>query len=66
MALQASDVDIHQVDQSEGLKILDQAARHYLDMGGEEFLEAWDSGRFDDEPDRPEVMRVAMLIPFAR
>lgn len=50
----------------EGRALLDEAARRYLGMSGAEFLMAWDSGKFQDDPDRPEVMRVAMLIPFGR
>ena len=43
---------------------VDRAARRYLGMSGEEFTRAWKAGEFDDNPDRPEVMRVAMLIWF--
>lgn len=47
-------------------ELLDRRARHYLQMSGDEFLRAWDAGEFDDAPDRPEVMRVAMLLPLGR
>lgn len=57
--------DIQFLDKDEGMALLDRQARRYLDMSGEEFLRAWESGEFDDDPDRPEVIRVAMLIPFA-
>lgn len=57
---------IHDVSAEEGRAILDRAARHYLGMSGEEFAVAWNAGHFDDDPDRPEVMRVVMLLPFAR
>ncbi len=68
MALPAdvSGVTINEVSAEEGRAIFDQAARRYLGMSGEEFIKAWNAGKFDDDPDRPEVMRVAMLLPFAR
>ena len=37
---------IHEVTDEEGRAILDNAARHYLHMSGEEFLKAWKEGRF--------------------
>ena len=44
----------------------DRAARRYLGMGGEEFITAWDAGRFDVDPDRPELIRVSLLRPVGR
>lgn len=52
--------------QEEAREMFDQQARRELNMSGEEFLRAWNAGEFDDDPDRPEVMRVVMLLPFAR
>lgn len=68
MALSADipGVTINEVSAEEGHAILDRAARHYLGMSADEFVDAWNSGKFDDDPDRPEVMRVVMLLPFAR
>jgi hypothetical protein len=63
---QGSDVRVQEVSAKEGREIVDRAARRHLNMSGEEFLKAWDAGAFDDDPDRPEVMSVAMLLPFAR
>jgi hypothetical protein len=58
--------DIHQVSDAEGLAILDNAARHYLNMSGEEFLRAWKEGRFQNGAGSdPGVTYVSMLIPFA-
>lgn len=51
---------------AEGRAMLDAAARRHLRMSGDEFLRKWDAGEFADDPDRPEVLEVAMLIPFAR
>ena len=43
----------------------DQAARENLGMSGQEFVRKWEAGEIDN-PDRPEVMRVYMLLPWAR
>lgn len=55
-----------ELSDDEALDLLDRRARHYLHMTGREFIEAWDAGKFKDDADRPEVMRVAVLIPFGR
>lgn len=57
---------IRELTPQEGKELLDRAARRYLQISSDEFLERWESGDYDDDPDRPEVMRVAMLIPFGR
>lgn len=50
---------------SEGIEILDQQARKYLGMSGEEFLRRYEAGELDDDDYDFNVMRVSMLIPFA-
>lgn len=57
---------IKELTREEGWGLLDKQARRYLDMSAEEFIEAWEAGQFDADPDRPEVMHVAMLLPFVR
>ncbi len=59
--------DVHEVTEAEGRAILDNAARHYLNMSGEEFLRAWKEGRFSENGacTDPDVAWVSMLIPFA-
>ena len=47
----------------EGEKLLDKQARRYLGMSGKEFVRRWNAKQIKD-PDRPEVMQVAFLIPF--
>jgi hypothetical protein len=47
-------------------ELLDRAARRYLNMSAEEFITAWDAGKFDDDPDQPDVMYVAMLLPLVQ
>ncbi len=50
----------------EGWQLFDNAARFYLNISGEEFIRRWDEGYYDEDPDQPEVMSLAMLLPFAR
>ncbi len=59
------DPEIHEVSDAEGRAILDNAARHYLDMSGEEFLRAWKEGRFPNGACDSSVAYVSMLIPLA-
>lgn len=48
----------------QGWEMFDQSARRDLGMSGEEFLRAWDAGELD--PEIPEVMDMAFIIPFVR
>jgi hypothetical protein len=57
---------IRELTREEGRALLDREARRYLDMSAEEFIRAWEAGKFDDDPDRPDVMYVAMLLPLAQ
>jgi hypothetical protein len=51
------------LSKQEGEKLLDRQARRYLRMSGKEFVRRWKAKKIKD-PDRPEVMRVAFLLPF--
>lgn len=57
-------VQFDYVSPKRGRAILDREARRYLNMSGAEFRVAYREGRIED-PDRSEVVRVAMLLPFA-
>lgn len=48
----------------QGRELFDNAARYYLEISGDEFIRRWDSGYYDDDPEK--VMGVAILLPFAR
>jgi hypothetical protein len=52
------------VSRDEGVAILDRQARKYLHMSGDEFAQRYRAGTIED-PDRSEVLRVAMLLPLA-
>jgi len=42
----------------------DDEARRLVGMDGEEFVRAWEAGEFDDNPDRPGVMELVIILPF--
>ena len=65
-AKQTHGVGIEKATPKEGKAILDAAAKRSLKMSGEAFVAKWDSGGFNGDSDRPEVVRVAILLPFAR
>ena len=50
----------------ESRSLFDRQVRLALDMSGDEFLRKWDAGEFGEDTDRPEIMRLALLIPFGR
>jgi hypothetical protein len=60
---ESADVEYLTVEQ--GWALLDKHAQRYLQMSRREFVERWDRGEIED-PDRPEVNRVSMLLPFVR
>jgi hypothetical protein len=50
----------------EAYALFDREARRYLGMSGQEFIVAWESGKFDENPDQSDVMYVAMLLPLVK
>ena len=53
----------------EARAIFEEQARTTMGMSGDEFIRRWDAGEFDaiaDDPDHREIMRLVMLINFAR
>jgi len=61
----SEDAGLQELTAEEGWALLEEHARRYLNLSAEEFLRRWDANEFEN-PDRPEVLRVAMTIPFAR
>lgn len=57
---------VRELSREQGVALLDRQTRRALGMSAEEFIRAWQAGRFDDDPDQPELMRLAALIPFAQ
>lgn len=56
--------EIREVTGEEAWAILEAAAQRELGISAKDFLGAWEAGKFDDDTERPSVMRVAMLLPF--
>ena len=52
--------------QDEAYALLDREAQRYLHMSAQDFILAWENGKFDDDPDQPDVMYVAMLLPLVQ
>lgn len=52
------------ISPARGKRLLDRQARRYLKMSGSEFRARYRAGEIP-APDRSEVIRVAMLLPFA-
>jgi hypothetical protein len=51
---------------AEAHALFDYQARKTLNMSGEEFIQAWESGQFDEIADTPDVMHLVALLPFSR
>jgi hypothetical protein len=64
--LSDGEVKVQEVSSEEGWALLEKATQRELGIGAKDFLSAWEAGKFDDDPDRPEIMRVLMLLPLIR
>lgn len=49
---------------AESQAAFDRAARSYLGISGEDFIDAYDAGEYDADPCRPEVAQMTMLLPL--
>lgn len=56
---------VDEIDEIEGKALVDKQARKYLGMSAEEFAARYEAGDIPD-PDRSEVIRVAILLPFMK
>lgn len=65
MAVDTSNIDVHELTGDEARDLLDGMARYYLGISGSEFVEGWESGRIK-LTDCPEVIRVAALVQLGR
>jgi len=66
---EAADVEIRWLDDEDSRALFEEQARTLVGISGEEFLRRWDTGDYDamaDDPNHPEIMRLAALIPFGR
>ena len=56
---------IRTLSRSEGYALFDRRSRAELGISGKTFIRQWNAGRYAKRAERPEVVRVAMLLPFA-
>lgn len=57
---------IKDLTSEEGRDLFDRKARQYLDVSGDEFIRRLEAGEYGDPDNDPKVMRLVMLLPFAR
>lgn len=53
------------ITDDEAMEILEQQAQQNLHMSAREFIAAWKADEIEN-PDRPEVIDLVMLLPLAR
>lgn len=56
--------EIREYTEEEAHAHFDTMARFYLNISGDEFRERWHRGFYDDDPDRPGVMMLALSLPL--
>jgi len=57
---------VRELTLEQGWDLLDKQASKYLGISGKEFVKRWEAGKYDEDPDQPELMRLAMLLPFVK
>jgi hypothetical protein len=57
---------VRELSRDEGRELFDRKARQYLGVSGDDFIRGLEAGEYGDPDERPEVMRLIMLLPFAR
>jgi hypothetical protein len=53
-----------QFTREEAMALFEEIAQMHLGISGDEFRERWHRGDYDEDPDRFEVMSVAMALPL--
>lgn len=57
---------VRDLTEPQAWELFDHAADFFLHIDGAEFIKRWDAGYYDDDPDDPDVMDVATLLPLVR
>ncbi len=57
---------IRELTLEEGRALVDRLAWRHLGVSGNAFMRAWDAGELDEHAERPEIVHLVMLLPFAR
>lgn len=56
---------VEMFSEEEARELFDRMAWYYLQMSGDEFLQRWDTGEFQDDPDsNSELMSLVLLLPL--
>lgn len=56
--------EIREYTDEEAHAHFDRLARYFLSISGDEFRERWHRGDYDDDPDQPGVMTLALSLPL--
>lgn len=56
--------EIQFISDQEARDLFDARARFHLQISGDEFVERWRRGDFDERREDPAVIAVVMLLPF--
>ena len=56
---------VRQLTPEQAKRLFNHQVRQSLQMSGQEFTKRWQQGQFKD-PDQPELIRLAMLIPLGQ
>ena len=57
---------IKELTKDQARRLFNRQAKHHLNISGKEFIKRWEAGKFNGNADTPEVIRLAMLLPFGR
>jgi hypothetical protein len=57
-------IEVREYTEEEAHEYFDAMARFHLNISGDEFRTRWHQGDYDDNPDRPGVITMAMLLPM--
>lgn len=55
-----------QLSREESRELFDRQARRYFKVSADTFIERLEAGEYGDPDENPDVMRMVMLLPFAR
>lgn len=58
--------EVRELSREESRALFDRQAQRYLNVSGEEFIRKFEAGEYGDPDDNPAVMRLVMLLPFAK
>jgi hypothetical protein len=57
---------VKNLSETKAKEFFDRQARRYLGISGREFVRKWDRKEFNGKMDSPAVVRLSVLLPFAR